>query len=349
MAKSNKRTRALQFALVGAETLLGRELKEVLEGRNPGISLVPYASSGEGNFGEEDGEAVYREALELEAVRDAQGVLVAGSEAGANKALRLFQEVNASTSGPKNVLIDCTGHLDRQEQARLVAPLLEPPGPVKPGELLVLAHPAASALALVLTRLARHWQLRRAVVQVFEPASERGKRGIAELHQQTTGLLAFRPLDKEVFDNQLSFNLLAQYGAEAPEKLSTVERRIEEHLAVLLRGQSSAEPVPMPSLRLIQAPVFHGYSISAWVEFAHEVNATELGEALASAQIEVRGAEEEAPHGVGATSQSGLIAGDIRVDRNDSRAAWFWIVGDNLRLAADGVADILGEAGTDQL
>ena len=349
MAKSNKRTKAPQFALVGAETLLGRELQEVLERRNPGISLVPYASSGEGNFGEEDGEAVYREALEIQAVRDAQGVLVAGSAAGAAKALRLFHEVNDTASAPKNILIDCTGQLDRQQQARIVAPLLEHPGPTKPGEVIVLAHPAASALALVLTRLARHAQIQRAVVQIFEPASERGKRGIAELHQQTTGLLSFKPLDKEVFDNQLSFNLLAPYGAEAPEKLSAVERRIEEHLSFLLRGQSSAEAVPMPSLRLIQAPVFHAYSISAWVEFAREVNATELGEALASAQIEVRRAEEEAPHGVGATSQSGLIAGDIRVDRNDVRAAWFWIVGDNLRLTADGVADILGEIGTDQL
>jgi aspartate-semialdehyde dehydrogenase len=213
--------------------------------------------------------------------------------------------------------------------------------------LLVLAHPAASALALVLTRLARHAQIRRAVVQVFEPASERGKRGIAELHQQTTGLLSFKPLNKDVFDNQLSFNLLAQYGAEAPQKLSAVEQRIEAHLAALLSRSSPAETVPMPSLRLVQAPVFHGYSISAWVEFAGEVNATELGEALASAQIEVRGVNEEAPSGVGATSQSGLIAGDIRVDRNDARAAWFWIVGDNLRLTADGVADILSELGTE--
>jgi len=348
LGKSNKRTKAPQFALVGAETLLGRELQEVLERRNPGIFLVPYASTGEGNFGEEHGEAVYREALEIQSVRDAQGVLVAGSEAGAMKAFRLFQEVNAGASGPKNILIDCTGHLDCQEQARIVAPLLEHPAPAKPGDLLVLAHPAASALALVLTRLARHAQLRRAVVQIFEPASERGKRGIAELHQQTTGLLSFKPLDKEVFDNQLSFNLLAQYGAEAPQKLSAVERRIEVHLATLLSRGSSAEPVPMPSLRLIQAPVFHGYSISAWVEFEGRANATELGEALASAQIEVRRTEDEAPTGVGATSQSGLIAGDIRVDTNNASAAWFWIVGDNLRLTADGVADILAEIETDQ-
>jgi aspartate-semialdehyde dehydrogenase len=97
----------------------------------------------------------------------------------------------------------------------------------------------------------------------------------------------------------------------------------------------------MPSLRLIQAPVFHGYSISLWAEFVSEVHASELEEALASAQIEVRRQSEEAPHAADAVNQSGLLAGDIRVDRNNPRAAWFWIVGDNLRLMADAVAETI--------
>ena len=150
-----------------------------------------------------------------------------------------------------------------------------------------------------------------------------------------------------MFDSQLSFNLLAQYGAEAPQQLAEIEQHIEKHLATLLSrsasDDSNREAVPMPSLRLVQAPVFHGYSISAWVEFADKIDAVELGEAIASAQIEVRTKEEEAPSGVGMAGQSGLAVGDIRVDRNDARSAWFWIVGDNLRLTADAVAEILGE------
>ena len=57
--------------------------------------------------------------------------------------------------------------------------------------------------------------------------------------------------------------LLASYGEEAMEPLGSVEERIEKHLASLL----SAWPgIPMPSLRLIQAPVFHGPRTreSAW-------------------------------------------------------------------------------------
>ncbi|MGH9639713.1 MAG: Asd/ArgC dimerization domain-containing protein, partial [Bryobacteraceae bacterium] len=166
-----------------------------------------------------------------------------------------------------------------------------------------------------------------------------GKRGLAELHQQVAGLLSFKPLETKVFDAQLGFNLLAQYGEDAPEKLAAFEQRIDRHTAALLNRLSNGVPVPMPSLRLIQAPVFHGYSISLWAEFESEVRATDLEQALASAQIEIRGAEEDAPHSAGAVNQSGLIAGDIRIDTNNPRAAWFWIVGDNLRLTADAAAD----------
>lgn len=355
MVKSKGKTKAPVLALIGAETLLGRELQEVVKNRSAGVTIAPYASSGEGNFGEEDGEAIYREAFEAQSLGNVQAVLIAGTEMGALKVLQLTREASGvaaaskaavnRAAGSKPVLIDCTGYLDRQPEAWIVSPLLEQ-GNAGPKELFVIAHPAASALSLVLTRLARRKQIRRAVAHVFEPASERGTRGITELQQQTAGLLSFKTLPKDVFDDQLSFNLLAQYGAEAPEKLSIIEQRIERHLAILLSRQP--EKAPLPSLRLIQAPVFHGYSISVWIEFADDVNATELGEAVASAQIEVRGPDEETPHGVGATGQSGLMTGDIRVDRNDARSAWFWIVGDNLRLTADAAAEVLTGLGIEQ-
>lgn len=343
MAKLKEKASAL--ALIGAETLLGRELQEVLNNRGGEFTIEPYAASGEGNFGEEDGEAVYREAFETKSFENVRAVLLAGTEAGAQRVLQLSREIAAPAGTSKPRLIDCTGYLDREPEAWIASSLLDQDA-FTAKELLVVAHPAASALSLFLTRLARRKQIRRVIAHIFEPASERGKRGITELQQQTAGLLSFRTLPKEVFDNQLAFNVLAQYGAEAPEKLSNVQARIERHLATLLARQ--VENVPPPSLRLIQVPVFHGYSMSVWVEFVDEVKATELGEAVASAQIEVRGAEEEAPHNVGATGQSGLITGDIHVDKNDPHSAWFWLAGDNLRLTADAAVEALNEPGIER-
>lgn len=332
----------MKIALIGSETLLGKELTEIVEARLPGAAISLYAANAEGNFGESDGEAIYIESFEPQAVNENGAVLVAGSPEGALKAYTLLKD-----SAQRPVLIDATGHLEGKPEARIVSPL-SGGTPVGSGWLSIVPHPAASALALTLTRLARYRKLRQVIAHIFEPASERDKPGAAELHQQTTSLLSFKTLDKQVFDAQLSFNLLAQYGEEAKTKLISVEQRIERHTATLLNSDANGAAIPLPSLRVVAAPVFHGYSISLWVEFESGVDSEELGEALASAQIEVRGGSEEPPNNVGAAGQSGLSIGDIRIDANNSRAAWLWIVGDNLRLTAESAVEILSHAGAAQ-
>lgn len=334
MAKEKSKTHALRIALVGGETLLGRDIEEVLKSRLDHVKITPYAANGEGNFEEEDGEAVYREPLEAKSIRDDRVVLLAGTPEGARKAYEL-----GKAAGRNKLLIDCTGQLDQHTEAAIVAPQVEMPDGLS-GWLYVLAHPAATAILLALRQLAIREAIRRSILTVFEPASERGKRGASELHQQTTSLLSFKPLEKKVFDAQIGFNMLPGYGEEAPESLISVEQRIERHLASLLSRQKKPI-VPMPSVRVVQAPVFHSYSISAWVEFEAPLDAVSVGEALASTHIEVRGAGEEPPAAVDAAGQSGVIAGDIRIDRNNPRAAWIWLVADNLRLTADGAAELL--------
>ena len=327
----------VRLALVGAETLLGKDLKEVLEARIGGAAITGYSASAAGNFGEQEGEAVYLEPLGQATVERDQAILLAGNEEGSLKAYTLAKE-----AGGFPLLIDCTGSLELQPEARIACPLFEEPD-ISSSWLQVVAHPAASAIAFVITKLSHYAGVHHLVAHVFEPASERGQAGLTELHQQTTGLLAFKPLDKKIFDSQLSFNMLPRYGSEAPLKLYSVEQRIERHVATILSRQVHDGLLPMPSIRLVQAPVFHGYGISFWVEFQNNVSATEVAQALASAQIEVRGEGDETPHNAGVASQSGLIAGDIRHDPNNSKAIWIWLVGDNLRLTADAATEIVME------
>jgi aspartate-semialdehyde dehydrogenase len=335
LGKLQSKEKAVSVALVGAETLLGREIEEVLKDRASGVRIHGYSASGEGNFGEEEGEAVYVEPLTAERLEGGAAVIVAGAEEGARKAYELSR-----SAGGRPIVFDCTGFLEDEPEARIVCPLLEPAFPEQ-GWLYEIAHPAASALALAIVRLSAYQKMRQIVAHVFEPVSERGQRGISELQKQTTSLLSFKPLDKTVFDAQVSFNLLPQFGEEARTTLASVEHRITRHLTTILSRQSKYQPAPTPSLRVVHAPVFHGYSISLWMEFEGSANAEAAGEALASAQVEVRSADDTAPDNVGSAGQSGLIAGDIRVDENNPRALWVWVVGDNLRLSADAVADAL--------
>jgi aspartate-semialdehyde dehydrogenase len=194
-----------------------------------------------------------------------------------------------------------------------------------------VVHPAASALARVLAALHSRSPLRHAVAIIFEPASERGRRGVDELHQQTVSLFSFQTMPKAVFDAQASFNLLPRYGEDAPVSLGAVEQRIERHLATLLAPRG----IPLPSIRLIQAPVFHGYCQSLWVEFASRPEVADVERWCEEEGFDVRRADVEPGSNVSAAGQSGIIVGDIAADRSDARGMWLWLAGDNLRTMAE--------------
>jgi aspartate-semialdehyde dehydrogenase len=320
-------------ALVGGDTLLAREIQEQLGewSPTPRVQLISATGDGSLTLAVEEDEAVVMIPLAAESLEGAAAAFLAGSAASSRRALKLNP-----AGGPR--LIDLTGALEEQPQARLRAPSAEPQRPA-PSQIEVIAHPAAIALTMLLAKLSGIAAIRRAIVHVFEPASERGQQGIDELQQQTVGVLAFQKLKTEVFDAQLSFNLLAAYGEEALESLQLIEQRLERHLASLLAAYPK---IPMPSLRLIQAPVFHGHSFSLWIEFEENPGAEAIEKGLSGAGVDVR--TEEPPANAGIAGQSGLSVGAIRQDANAARAIWIWMVADNLRLAAENAAAVARES-----
>lgn len=315
-------------AIVGGGSLLGREVRDLLSNLPVHTKLVGADRADAGTLTEDAGEPVIITELDAENLAGARVVILAGSPESSRRAVEIISKLE---HGP--VVVDMTYSLEERPDAFLRAPAVEPAmyAPPLAGEQ-VIAHPAAIALALFLGRLREIATVRRSVAHIFEPASERGLSGVDELEKQTISLLTFKSLPKRVFDEQIGFNMLARYGAEAPESLETVEVRIERHLATLL---SLHERVEMPSLRVIQAPVFHGYSVSIWAEFEENPGVAELESRLASVNVDVRNEDLDPPNIVGIAGQSGIAVGAIAADRNNPRACWFWVVGDNIRIMAD--------------
>jgi len=316
------------WALLGSESLMGREVRDVIATGGLPVDLKLIAEDPEkaGSLTAQGDEPALVLGLDEAALRDAPLVLLAGSAESALRAL----ELRAGVPGT----IDLTHAAEDHPRSFIRAPFVEPAGFHAPEDAVhSIAHPAAIAIAMVLPRLHAHFPLKRSVIHIFEPASQHGAPGIEELQQQTVGLLSFKNMPKKIFDAQLSFNMLAQYGDEAPVTLETAELRMERHLATLLsRGDHAT---PMPSLRLIQAPVFHGYSLSLWLEFADNPGVDALERELADERIDVRGSDLEAPSAVGIAGQDGIAVGAIAMDRNAAQACWCWLVADNLRLAAE--------------
>ena len=329
-------------ALVASESLLGREIRDIVATSAAAFDLRLIAADEEkpGTLTRVGDEPSLVELLNAESLLGVRAVFLTGSPESSRKALDL--------AGPDAAIIDLTYAAEERPDARLRAPLVESQAESEVDgahetAVHVIAHPAAIALALFLRRLHMHDPIRRSVIQIFAPASEYGRAGVEELQQQTVSLLSFKSLPHAIFDTQLSFNLLARYGEEAPARLEDLELRIERHLATLLALPGEGEGAPIPSLRLVQAPVFHGYSFSAWVEFEENPGVEALESGLATSSIEVRGSESEPPTNVGNAGQGGIAVGAIAADRNQPEACWFWLVADNLRLAAENAVAVAGQ------
>jgi aspartate-semialdehyde dehydrogenase len=329
------------IALIGSESLMGRELRDIAATSTPELTLKLIAAEDEepGALTRVGDMPAVVGGLDADSLAGARAVVLAGGAESSRKALELLD------ADEDTAVIDLTGIAEERPDARLRAPLIE----AETGDeseddagarVHVIAHPAAIALALFLRRLHEHDPVRRSVVEIFAPASEHDARGVQELQQQTISLFSFQKLPQAVFDAQLSFNLLPRYGEEAPASLEDTELRIERHLATLLALPGEGSGAPLPSLRLIQAPVFHGYSISAWVEFDGNPGVEALEASLAAGPIEVRTGEFEPPTNVGQAGQGGIAVGAVSVDRNNPEACWFWLVADNLRLAAENAAEV---------
>jgi aspartate-semialdehyde dehydrogenase len=305
---------------------MGREIRDLFEtGKFPAqLKLIASAEDEAGLLTEYKGEPALIGKMDAEALRDAKAVILAGSPDSTRSALVLELDTP---------LIDLTYAAEEDPRARLRAPVVEPPGYSVPGGTVhVIASPAAIALALILNRVHSAYPIARAIAHIFEPASERGKAGLDELQQQTVNLLAFKGMPKALYDAQAAFNLLARYGDAAPETLENFELRVERHLATLLSAGSMA---PVPSIRLIQAPVFHGHSISLWVEFEEDnPGAAAIESALNAKHLDVRSGDLEPPNIVAVAGQEEVAVGAVSLDRNDPNACWIWAAADNLRLQA---------------
>lgn len=325
------------IAIVGGESLLGKEIRELLEESDLRVNIKLIASEESAEEGSiltrGRDEPLIMLSLEAADLGSAKIVVLAGSPASSRRA---YEEIRNLTPAP--AVIDLSGGLEDLPETRLRAPMVEPPGFQEEGVIQEIAHPAAIALTLFMSQLQKASPMQRAIAEIFEPASERGQAGLDELQKQTVSLLSFKPLSKQVFDAQVSFNMLSQFGSESAYSLEAIELKIDRHLATLL---ARAKAVPMPSIRLIQAPVFHGYSMSIWVEFEKNPGVEAIARSLASSQIDVRTRGEEPPTNVGVAGQSGITVGGIAPDRNQPLACWFWLVADNLRIVAENALEVI--------
>jgi len=320
-------TNLYRVAIVGAATLRGKEVAEILKDRNfPAVDVRLL----------DDDESLGR----LEALGDEMSFIQSiRAEQFERVDFTFFTSDPHSTRGNwkmardlGNTIVDLSFALEDEVGASVRSPWIEResgqpvPPELQPGPV-VTAHPAATVLALLALRSSTAGTVQRIVATVFEPASEHGQKGMDELHEQTVNLLSFQELPKNVFDAQVAFNMLARYGPRSQPPLDSVSQRILKHYKMIAPGAAE------PALMVVQAPIFHGHAFSVYLEMEKPVALGDIAQALVGDHIAVARSAEDAPNNVAAAGQGDILISLAR-DANHENGVWLWAASDNLRISA---------------
>jgi aspartate-semialdehyde dehydrogenase len=325
MTHSAKPSNLFTVALVGGASLKGREVRDVLSERNfPALKIkLLDAEEAQGQLEQVNDELSFIQAVLPEHLEGVDFSFLTADEPFVEKVWR-----NVRDSGSE--MIDLSYALENNTDAVLRAPWLEREmGHTHELGLqsrpVVVAHPAAVALALMLQRVHKIAPIQMSSAVICEPASEYGRRGMDELHEQTISLLSFQPMPTTFFATQVAFNLFTRPTVAAHPSLAETEGRILRHFKTIVE-----DTVPAPALILLQAPVFHGYAMALFLQAAGATDQV-LELALAGPHVAIAG-DEDLPSNVSIPG-SDEIRVSVQAD-SGGRGFWLFAAFDNLRVSA---------------
>jgi aspartate-semialdehyde dehydrogenase len=324
-----------KIALVGASSMLAKELKECLTESPAGANfLLLDTEEAQGQLEQVGDEVTVVQVIGEGSFEEIDFTFFAGSEQLTRRYWR-----HALQAG--STVLDLTGVLDEEPGVLVLAPWIGN-GVGSPDLLtkaVVPANAAALALALLMDRLQEVAEIRFMAATVLQPASEYGKEGLDELHQQTVSLLSFQSMPRAVFDTQVAYNTLASFGESSTVHLSRSENRIRRHYAVL-----AGDRLPELRMQVIHAPVFHGHTFSICIELDHAVALTMLEDALGGDHMDLVLEETDSPSNLAAAGQNDVLVWlkpEPPVERltGETSRFWLWAASDNLRLAAQNAVE----------
>jgi aspartate-semialdehyde dehydrogenase len=315
-------------AVVGAASLKGKEVAEMLNERNFPAADIRLLDDDEsmGQLEAMGDEISFIQRVRAEQFENVDFTFFASDEECTRKNWKDARDAGSAIVDLSAALENEAGASVRslwveRERGQIPAPELQP-GPC------ITAHPVAVTLALLLVRAKKAGAIRRAVATIFEPASEHGQRGMDELHQQTVNLLSFQTLPKEVYDAQVAFNMVARYGQKSQPALDSIEARVSRHYQKIAGADA-----PQPSILLLQAPVFHCHALAVFLEMETAVDVQALSRVLAGDHVTIPGAEEDSPSNVSSAGQADIQL-SLKLDPVQPNGVWLWASADNLRISA---------------
>lgn len=314
-------------AVVGATGAVGNEMIETLEQRKfPVEKLRLFASEkSEGKTLQFEGSDFPVETLKEDSFK---GIDIALFSAGAERS-KIWAPV-AARSGC--VVVDNSSQWRMDPKVPLVVP------EVNPGDLKlhegIIANPNCSTIQMVVVLKPIHdaAKIKRVVVTTFQSVSGTGKKAMDELLQQTTDLLNFRDVKKNVYPHQIAFNCLPHIDKFLENGYTKEEMKMVNETKKIMGDDS---------IRLtattVRVPVFRCHSESLNIETEKKLTPNQTRALLSTAAgVIVYDSPEKNiyPLAVDVSGKDETYVGRIREDESIANGLNLWIVSDNLRKGA---------------
>jgi aspartate-semialdehyde dehydrogenase len=149
------------------------------------------------------------------------------------------------------------------------------------------------------------------------------------MESQTGQLLSFQGVGQPVFDTQVAFNMLDQFGPASAQKLDAIRDRVRAETKACV-----GKKVMVPSIQVLHAPVFYGTTFAAWAELDSGADAEKIASSCRDAGFTLITDGAAGPSNVSAAGEKVIQLAKPEADPTGAGNWWFWGAADNIRLPA---------------
>ena len=322
-------TKRYTIAEVGANTLVGETLIEILAERNFPIETLHALARA--SFEDEEVE-FGRRTLDIQLVENfdfTQAELAFFIEAD------LAAEYGSDAAQAGCVVIDLSGHFSSVEGVPLIIPEVNPEAVSDYKNHNMLVSPLSTTIQALVALKPLHdvAKIMRINVTSYQAVSSSGRVGIDELASQTAQLLNARPIDTKLYPKQIAFNVLPQINALQDNGYTVDENRfVQEIRSLLATSDLGVNPT------FVRVPVFFGDGLALHIETERKLTAEQAYEALQlAASLTVMETHEDGGYPTPVTeaaNENAVFVGRIREDYSHPCGLDLWVVTDNTRKGA---------------
>ena len=318
---------ALKVAIVGATGNVGREMLDILVERDFPIdevfALASSRSKGDTvQFGNK--ELIVEDLSEFDFSNADIALFSAGGKISGEFA-PLAAEKNC-------VVIDNSSRFRMDPDVPLIVPEVNREAIANYEKTKIIANPNCSTIQMVVALKPLHdlGTIKRVVVSSYQSTSGAGKAAMDELFEQTKGIYSNNSIEPEIFQTQISFNVIPQIGPFVSSGYTEEEEKMINETKKILDNDIKV------SATCVRVPTFIGHAESVNIEFENYISSEEASKVLAEAPgclVDLDDKESYATP-IDCAGNDHTYISRIRNDDSVENGLNLWVVSDNLRKGA---------------